>query len=290
MKKRSNRDSDWRRQNKRKYWLKFAIVVLSVLVIFGTVIYILNLPNFRLQQIEVKGNQTVTTTDLELVTQRLLDGRYFWLIPRDSYLFWPKSLIRKEILDKYLRLKEVALSRSGATMQIAVTERKPRALWCPGDGRVVTTTAGCYFLDPDGLVFTLAPAFSSFSNNVFVSFLDKFGTTTEPLGQYYLTPTIFNTVLVFLNRIDSIGVAVSSLIVRPEGYYEIYLKSGTRLLVSDRQDLNKSFRVLKSIADDKILNLEKVSRTPELEYLDLRFDNKIYYKKRGEQVQTQPNI
>jgi hypothetical protein len=218
-----------------------------------------------------------TDQSLAEVARGGLSGSYFGVIPHDSTFFLYESGVRSHLMSAYSDIAAVSIFRNGVTgLSIRVDMRTPIAHWC-GISLDATSSprsnlgTDCYVFDASGFIF--APASTSTQTvNTFTVYAPLERTTSEPLratiAQVEKLPATFD----FARQLGTFGSPVSSVVFRDDEVDE-YLASGTRItyVLGNEQH---AFTALTSARAN--LNLSDGS----LLYVDLRFDGKVYLKRK----------
>lgn len=260
----------------------FALFGFLFLVLIALFIFAANHPRFQLTSVVVSGNEVVDADDVIAHADAFLAGKYLYSIPHRNAFFYPKKKILADLVESYPRFKEVAVYRRDLnTLLINVVELRGQALWCASETDS-PEDARCYFTDDTGKIIDTAPYYSG---NVYARFLGG-GIAPEdsnPLGKNFITSAQFTALLSFASRITAMGFPVKSIHVGSadeEDSLSIDLGGGHtakfRFLPSDDYG---------TIADNLALALSKQelgsavkNDRANLEYFDLRFTNKVYYK------------
>lgn len=251
--------------------LVFSLLGIIFVVIISAVIC--NLSYFRISTLKIQGLEGIDKRAVEVGAKFPLIGNYFWFWPKDSVFYLSTQSVVDGLINNIPRIKEVDVSRSGLTsLKITIKERKPYGLWCTADKDKV-----CYFVDNTGLVFDKAP---ELSDQLFIKFFGQVSLAKSALGQNYLSPNIFEPLSDFLSWVLASGISINSFYVDPDGYYHIYMPGGGQILVSDKRDFDETFRNLQSLLKEKNLLSKTLSYDKSIDYIDLRFGEKIYIKRR----------
>ena len=167
----------------------------------------------------------------------------------------------------------MVVARSGFnSILVNVVERKPKSLWCPGT--VAESVLGsCYLMDEAGLAFALAP---DFSGQTYLKYFN--GESGDLTNRTFKTAFNFQDVAFFAESLKGHGIIVEKINSNPSGDLDLYLDSGNRIVVGRALTLGKTFDNLISVWNDNNLNLK--ASTTKLDYIDLRFGNKIFYKEK----------
>ena len=254
------------RRRARRRRAVFALVVL-VGVLFAGAVYGLRQSAVRISHIEVFG----ADDSFSAYATDAMQGRYLGIIPRDSIFFFPEERIRADILAAHQDIAAVSIFRIGFDgLSIKVDRRTALTRWCG-----LAPTAGveeyCYIFDAGGVIFAAA-ASTTQTVNSFILYAPLVGDTLEPLGASIAGAEQLPATFDLARQLGTLGSPVSSIIIH-DGEVEDHLASGTRItyLLGNEQN---AFTALVSAKDN--LNLADGSIT----YVDLRFDGKVYLKKK----------
>ena len=71
----------------------------------GWFIFFSKWENININDIQILGNKVIETKMIESVVKEKIIGNYLWFFPKTNFLFYPKGQIKKELADKFKRLK-----------------------------------------------------------------------------------------------------------------------------------------------------------------------------------------
>ncbi len=232
----------------------------------GAVIYGLRQSSARISHIQIFG----TSVDLTHYATEAMQGMYLGLVPRDSFFFIPEGHIRSAILADYPGFAAVSIVHTGLTgISITVTERTAVARWC---GSRLTLVTSCYAFDPNGFIFMPAST-STPTLNPFSLYAPLVGNTQEPLRATLADADTLPATFDFARRVGTFGSIVATIEIQNDEV-NMYLKSGTRITYVLGHEQNAITALVSASSN---LNLADGS----LDYVDLRFDGKVYLKKEG---------
>ncbi|GMQ95441.1 MAG: hypothetical protein BMS9Abin13_555 [Patescibacteria group bacterium] len=268
-----------------------AAFFLLVLLIWGS-----RSEYVRIADIYIEGNKITSEKKIREVIQMNMAGTYAWFFPHDNIFLYPKRRIKRDVLNTFSRIYDAKVRFVDLTsIVVAVKERKIYALWCDDvlPKRERNLSVPCYFVDDSGFVFAEAPRFSM---NVYFEFYGRLNAPFvneapagaergDLIGTSFLTPYEFGRVLMFKNLLESIDLETYKFFVREDGEYEIFLKgksametAGGKIVFSPKQELEKILYDLKLAIDTKFPEGGSQDITQGLEYIDLRFSNKVLFK------------
>ncbi len=268
------------RDKRRKRRMRVCILLgILLLLLIGTFIYVSHLPRIQLTLVIVSGNKVVDTDEIISHVEQKLEGKYAYVIPHRMAFLYPKEEIVADLVASFPRFKSVAVYRANhTTLQVTVEEVRGRALWCGTN--IHAENAPCYFTDESGKIVSEAP---QYSGNVYPRF---FGGTlvsgTDPLGKVFIDEVTFGNLLAFFERVQVLGFQVKAVEIGEADEDTFLLDLGNSAAAPLRFQKDDDFVMLAGNLAAAIGNpeLAKSLKTDKanLEYFDLRFTNKVYYK------------
>ena len=271
-----------------------ALVALGVVVAVGILAYGVSwasyLPRFSIQTVSVSGAKDVRSTLIEsYVDTQLFDGSYRFLSRANIFLF-PRADIEKAVVSYFPRISSAKISRASLlaqTIQIAVEERQPYARWCPSTLLGTGDTNSCYLMDESGFVFasaTTSPGIATpyvFTGTIATSSVPSKVYYAPPIGETFL-PGHLAGMLALLTRLGQAGFPVQGVAVEGDQDFSVHLSQGFDIRASFGEDINAVVKNLQLVLSSNPLN----GKASELQYIDLRFGNRVYYKLKGEAEAT----
>lgn len=267
---------------------RFYLVLTSIIVFFVALIFISRINGINVVRVEVSGNKIIDVPDIQKIAEEEINGNYFLFIPKSNYFLVPKNKIKNSLFQEYPRLNEINIKVSeNQTLALEVKERDTQFTWCgedlPREG-IRPEEVKCYFTDAEGFVFDESPYFSSDVYFRFYGDLEGESLSTYPKGRYISKD--MDKLVLLKEAVDDLDLTTSSYYKNPEGYFELYLASAIRppsapkVIFELDKDSDVEFMVenLRSAIYAEPLEQELDTKYEDLEYLDLRFGNRVYYK------------
>ncbi len=270
----------------RKRVVKFFYWISALILLVGAVsIGLLNLSKLTITKVTISGNRVLSTESMRRVVDDTLSGRYFFLIPKRSSLFYPRASLEQLLLSTFPRLETATIDYQDLnSIIVSVKERESNYLWCLGN----PTEKNCYFIDRTGLVFAKAPRFS---DNVFFEMYGR--GEGDPIGSRPITTSEFIAILSVYEKVTP--VLKQTLLKNDKPLRMIAEEQGDYTIIMERardkseapSDWQLKFNV-SSNPEELASNLlsaltsstfvKELNGKQSLTYIDVRFGKKIFYK------------
>lgn len=253
-----------KKQKRRR--LRFILASIGLVLLLSSLIYLSRQEWFLINEVAVLGEDVIDKAEIEKTTKDLLSGYYLWIFPRANSLIYPKQDIESTILEKFSRFQSVDLDLEGLkTLNITVEERVPSALYCP-------RVSECYFLDKEGLIFAPAPSFTGVVYFIY--------TTREkiesPVGGRFIPAEEFVLLPKFIETLTTLGIHSRALEVGMSEY-RLSLQTSGEIIWPRNRDLAVIYSNLEAFLSSNTIKSQS-NFLDKILYLDLRTDNKIFYK------------
>ncbi len=260
------------RRRKQQVLFRILLGVLLLAVIAGT-FYVLWLPVFRVNAVSVEGPDSAQVQEL---AQAKLQGAYFWILPRNSLFFIPQKAIRKSILENYADIEAVSMSAHGLHTLVIQNIRRVTAFWWCGTS-LEAAPGTCYETDAEGLLFAqtdLSMMEASTTPLLKMYMMLDAPDAAAPLRSHIANATVIPNILRMVKALRSLGANIDSVILRDD---EVDLKTagGTRITYVLGHEAQAA-----ALAATALPTLDV--NDGSIEYVELRFEGKVYVKKRGE--------
>ncbi len=266
------------RLKRKKMMIKVGLLVGALLLLFLGLVWGAHNERVRVLNVYIEGNSVVLDREVKEIVDAQMEGKYFRLFPKNNIFIYPRWQIKQEILDKFKRIYYVKVSVIDLnSIAITIKERVPYALWCVDrlSENKKNTANSCYFVDDKGFAFTKAPIFS---DNVYFTVYDKQLTESANnlVGQNFLTEERFVRLMQLRVLLIKEGLDVVYLTQIENNDFEFHLTSGGKILFNEDQGIEKLLHNLIAAIEVKKNEGQKIEKN--LEYIDLRFNNKVLFK------------
>lgn len=237
------------------------------------------LPRFSIQTISVSGAQKTSPRLISDYVETVVNDGSYHLLSRSNMFLYPRAAIEKSIVGYFPRIASARVSRSlpfSTEVKIEVDERQPFALWCPPaePSAQAGASGSCYQMDEGGFIFAEASGIATTTEYIFEGGL---ATSSMPIGQTFV-PARLPGVLALLRSLGQASFEARGAVVENDQDFSIPLVRGFTLKASFGEDAGTLIKNLELVLSSDSLK----GKEDQLEYVDLRFGNKVYYKLRGE--------
>lgn len=276
---RSSREREKKMKTKRRL---LGFFVLFVIV--GGFFSLLNLRFLCLTSFSLLGQTGQDLTAIKQTIRGELSGRHLFLVPRNSVFFFSKNNLATLLKQKFPGLQSVEIDSPDLnSLIISLSDRDSKVLWC----NVSDKSKICFYLNDEGFVYQVAPNFSDsiimeFDSETVVKKINTKVTDPKDLAQAKLFLNFLKTVLVDWPH-SRPAYKLSRVKVLPLQDFEAIVVSATNpddswsLFFNTRASADKLITNFHSLVKDPTLTKDWAT-SKMLDYLDLRFDNKVFYK------------
>ncbi|MFA5750743.1 MAG: hypothetical protein WCX79_01460 [Candidatus Paceibacterota bacterium] len=270
---------------RKKEVLGKRIILILIIFVFCLIalVFVSRSEKLSINSIEITGINPIDGEILKNKVKDILSEKYLLLFPKRSIIFLPRKNIIEKVKSEYLIYKDIDINLDGLnTLKINITERYAQYLWCGNNFILSQEKKTCYFMDEEGYIYSSAPYFSG---DVYFKFFGGISSDYEsPIGHTFLKEKI-KEIDKFRKMLKSININPVSLFVKEDGDMEFYLLSLSssiqlppRIIFNIDSGYEKLTENLEIVfGSEQFLN-EYENSQKELEYIDLRFGNKVYYR------------
>jgi len=260
-------------------WKKYLIAPVLIFALILIIWVLMVIPWLRISTIDVEGLVTIYPDSIQHSAWRTIREPVWKILPGDHVWFVQTDKLQ-EALKTEFQLKSIEVSRDGRTITVEASERITRAVW--------VTNGRMYFLDSDGL------AIRELSEAERIEVDNQINTQQTPsltlqsavftiwdLDNHSIELEQIVTSPILLSTVDEFDQLLRSSTVQPISYVidnldEVWLTVKTTLgvdiYINGVGDSKEQFDNLELILG------EYQDTTSDLEYIDLRFGNRVYVR------------
>lgn len=215
-------------------------------------------PVFRVQNVRVEGVSQLTPESALNVVKPLVfhTALLKWLGERNM-LAWQERQIR--VPTSGILMASIDRNIFTRSVVISIEERKQAGIWCFRES--------CFWFDQEGVLFEPAP----YTEGGLVAQIEENRPEPIPLGEKIIEDRFLDTLLKLAADLPKMNFAIEKMTFDRElQELSVATFNGPRILFSVRFDPDQNL--------NGVQNLRSTLNFSELEYVDLRVENRIFYK------------
>jgi predicted nucleic acid-binding Zn ribbon protein/L-rhamnose mutarotase len=286
-KTRALREREQKRRNKKRIIISLIVFVVVVLLVF-----LFSRSFWNVQVIEVQGASLIKKEKIEAAVRNHISGYKLFIFAKANILFMSSAEIETFLQKEFPRIDTVQVSKRSLHMiSVTLTERTGMYLWCGDVPReLASSNEPCQFIDDSGVLFSEAPYFSGPVH--FVIFGRKVSTDIiKPvLGTSLFTEDDIDSFMLIEKELEKHNLKAYGIFITPDETRILLSRSLASekniIRLNARVPLDKALRNLFSALEVEKLKTQMAKEPDQLEYLDLRFTNKVYFKFTDQTVVT----
>jgi len=280
---------------RRRLLLRAVWLVAILCLVYGLLVFALWQKQVRIQHIVVESNNATMQEAVRRVVEEVSLGARWYGAPKDSTFLLRKKDIQNALLSAFPQAENVSVHRMSLdAVRVSIEEREQVAQWCgdvvPPDitfGGAGAAYGTCFSVDADGFIFAQVEKDAENSARNVEGEVRYYGALEydEPVGQQFAPVEEFAQLTLLTQALDAAGYRVPALLIVDEREVEFALLDGTwvRVLRSDEPEYVID-RLVTTLTADALDTQQK------LQYVDMRFGNKVYVKYAEQQTQTDIDV
>jgi len=279
-KKRFFRNSKALKKTKTSYHKQDIFLYYSyftfLFLFFGVVMYMfLFSPYVRITHVQLEGTEDIPVEDIISKTEEYLSGKYTYIFPKRSYPIFYKKSFHQYMLETFPKIRVLEIEKKFPnTLKLFVTERKALMVWCSAES--------CFMLDEFGQLYEREDEVSYASSLQKVRIIDQSAQNVS-LGEKVMEKSLLELFVQFYENFPGVLNLQSqeefSLKKGLAQEAQVYTREGWYIRFSTEIPADQSLRVLKTFFEKEFTTKEERKK---LEYLDIRAENKVFYKLKDE--------
>ncbi|MDO8240682.1 MAG: FtsQ-type POTRA domain-containing protein [Candidatus Moranbacteria bacterium] len=251
------------------------------LVFLGVTIYILFFSQFVVvNSVVVSGTQNVDSQSVATLAMETIQGKSLGLFMKNNIILVSEQDIQSALENKFKRIENVEIVRQFPDkLLIRIKERESLLVFCSGEP--------CWVIDKNGHAYAQADFEANELGEKDLSILRDLSQKDIGIENFRLDVRLARFIVDVKNRLEQ------DLDIRTKqecqtkmlvsGDLEFETTSGWKIYFSYDIGENKSIEMLKTALQNA---LDK-DKQANLEYIDLRLNNKVYYKLKNEVIATE---
>jgi len=253
-------------------WKQYFFIFVVVLFVGGVAYMLLGSSLLRVRQFDTQGTKRVDKNNIIKVIEQEINGNIMTYIQKNNYFFVNNNKIVESILaDK--RIKNVQITKKFPDkMIIEIEEYDKVAIWCTD-----MTMQTCFVLDGDTVIKQVMMKDAIVTENDHFIIVDETHREVS-IGERVMAAD-------YIKKIEALGSELvyvlnveikqpSTVASRGSNEVRFMTDEGWYIIVDLAHELDEIFDIAKLF----VKKVDLPSRRPDLEYVDMRFPEKIFYK------------
>lgn len=287
---RSKKHKRRKRQQRRR---QIIATVVGLLLLVAGLVGLTHWSGVQIQSFTVTAPDSLPGDQIRQLVSAQLDRNTWLIISSNNILLIPRSDIQERIRNLSTRIRSVDVDLAGLrSFDVDVKLRQPTARFCS----LAEDVDDCHVVDAGGLVFAKSNNVGSASSSKELS-VTFVASSSLQVGQQLLEERMFEVLYSFLESLPEVGF--EPMRVRLQDYRDVVITtrqpqatSTTATTTVDiktnlKNNLNQTLTDLQTVVEKDAFvgatstegDVEPESVSPfSLEYIDLRFGNKVFYQ------------
>ena len=291
--------SNYKKTRRRKRnWKPLFWIFLTLILLVGAGYSIFFSPLFKIKNINAQGTEKIPNNDILSLINQELGSFYFRYIPKNNFYLISEASLLHILKEKFPGAKTIEVSKKfPASLMVALKDREKVLTYCKqieqqpvmAEGEAAENATGtksvlepilqlsngqakCFYIDNEGIVFEEAPEI--YGGTMVV--LKDVSNREIKIGD----KTVDNNVISFIiNAQKSLYEKVNISLL----YFQINSFPTIDVIAQTAEGWQIIFDITRQpeaqvIALEKILQEKIKEQRDHLEYIDLRVENRVYYK------------
>ncbi len=268
-------ESQQKRRHKVRARRFTIIVVMSVLCFVGVAVYAFS-DRFHIVDISLDGVERTPREDIDLYLAEWLDQKKWGILPMRSYWMLSRGDLSAGLALAFPTIERVdVITEFPRALRVVIKEYAGWGILCR------TNEEGCFWIDRAGIAFEPAP--TGFSGAIVPKITDERDRAVQLKGRH-LSDAMMRLITFFNEKAptDPRIQSVEFTIARTDETIRIKTRAGWEILTLETADPASIWKNLDTALVGEIK--DNISR---LEYIDLRFGNRLFYKFRDEHAKRE---
>lgn len=264
-------------RKKSKFKQKFFGGLFFCLVI-GLGYFLIFSPILWIENIEIKDSPLTQVKGLSLIA-KILEEKIFHYLPQKSIVLAPLGKIQAHLLETFPEIKSIDIQKKWPrTLVIKLEKRNPIGIWCgcyqtqpePEDQEPEEICDDCFYIDDEGVIYQGAPMMEG----GLVLTIEETREKTVHLKEKVVSLDCLNFILATKKQLgEELNLLATKFKINSIHDLVVTTSEGWQIYFDPSASAQNQIRVLARVLEEEI----KEDRAG-LEYIDLRMENRAYYK------------
>ncbi len=253
---------------------RLAGLIIATSLLLGVFMFLLLNNRFKIDKVEIIGENTLDEKIIITAIETILDGQFLGLFPNRNIFIYPKRELQKELRDTFIELAQADIYVDGwGKLVVRIYEREPRFIFCPE--QILETEPECLLMDATGLIFKSS---SYFTRSLYTLLKISDPPTPFVLGDRPGSQEVFSDIAALLELLRRENITIIRVTLAESGDIILDTRDGWQIRTATDIPPERAARNLLLALNSEYLIGSGASKLSDLDYVDIRFGNKVYYK------------
>lgn len=259
--------SDALKQKKQKIKkIKFYTLLVGIVLCIAGIIYVIQMPFIQIANVQIFGNTFVNTEEINLKTEKILNSYTYWIFPNKNIFIFSKKELEKKLKENPAITKVIINKDFFNTLIINIEEEEKEMLYC-----VSETKEECFYVNGESFIYAKVDEYIIPEQEIII-YSEK---EQKTIKSNILQEDVYKEMVLFVKNIARYDIKIKEIYIKKDDTIEFVSKRGARVIASQFDDFEKDFENMVALFEQNILSKEDLMT---VEYIDLRFGNKVFYK------------
>lgn len=254
-----------RKKQKVKKVKSYLILSISILIII-TIILLLNIQAIQIKEIKVVGNVFVDTSEIQEKTSSISSKKILGIIPKSNIFIFSKKELEQELKENPAIVSVKIRKDFFDTLTIDIVEQEKEMLYCTSIEKTE-----CYYVNKTGYVYAKVDDIIIPEQEIII-YVES---GTKQLKSTIIEEKVYTDIVLFVKNLARQEIKIREVYIKSDNVIEFVTADGTKFIASIFDEFSKDFANLIALFEKQVITKEQL---PQIDYIDLRFGNKVFYK------------
>jgi hypothetical protein len=261
--------SDTLKEKKKKVKkIKVYGVFLIVILFLVGLLYLIQLPQIQISEVKVSGNAFISSKELQDKANEVLDAHILWIIPKSNIFIFSKKELEIKLKQNPAIVSVKIRKDFFKTLTIEIQEQEKEMIYC-----TTLERTECFYINKTGFIYARVNEYIIPEQEILI-YTEQ---GVKKIQDTILDEKTYIDVVLFVKNTARQDIRIGDVYIKLDGVVEFVTREKVRIITSLFDDFKKDFANLVALFEKSVLTKEQM---PQIEYIDLRFGNKVFYKNR----------
>jgi cell division septal protein FtsQ len=249
----------------------YFVLAALIIAVAGLAYAFLFSGQFTITDITIAGATAGVERDVRAYIHTALEERRFFVVQQNKTILFPADRLQEGLLDAFADIEAAAVTTElPHALIVDVRERTSEGIWCAYQNVPVGGVPSCFFYDHEGVVYEEAP---NAARGFLITVVRDETVSSASRGDVVLDERTLSSVRELVAALDTFYERPRSITLKENGELRAGFSEGWEAYLSPSMSIAEQAEALGLVLEQDI-----GTRSGELEYVDVRLGNKVFYK------------